>query len=74
MSITEQIAQIASALPADRQQEVLDFAEFLRARGDAGGQEGGRPRAAGPFRRDALLHGRRLRRAAAGLLLDGRRA
>ena len=48
MSITEQIVQIASELPADRQQEVLDFAEFLRAREDSG-QESGRPRVAGPF-------------------------
>jgi hypothetical protein len=48
MSITEQITQIASTLPADRQQEVLDFAEFLRAR-ESSGQEGGRPRVAGLF-------------------------
>lgn len=48
MSITEQIVQIASTLPADRQQEVLDFAEFLRTR-EASGQEGGRPRVAGLF-------------------------
>jgi hypothetical protein len=48
MSITEQIVQITSALPADRQQEVLDFAEFLRAR-EGSGQEGGGPRVAGLF-------------------------
>ena len=48
MSITEQIVQIASALPADRQQEVLDFAEFLRMRADSV-QASGRPRVAGPF-------------------------
>ncbi|HEX7183835.1 MAG TPA: DUF2281 domain-containing protein [Thermoanaerobaculia bacterium] len=48
MSITEQIAQIASALPADRQREVLDFAEFLKAR-EGSVQEGGRLRVAGLF-------------------------
>lgn len=48
MDITEQIAQIASALPADRQQEVLDFAEFLRTR-EGAGQEGERSRVAGLF-------------------------
>ena len=48
MSITEQIAQIASALPADRQQEVLDFAEILKAR-EGAVQEHGRLRVAGLF-------------------------
>jgi len=48
MSITEQIVQIASALPADRQQEVLDFAEFLRTR-EGSGQESGHRRVAGLF-------------------------
>ena len=48
MSITEQIVQIASTLPVDRQQEVLDFAEFLRTR-EVSGQEGGRPRVTGLF-------------------------
>jgi len=48
MSITEQIAQVASALPADRQQEVLDFVEFLRAR-EGSVQEGEYPRVAGLF-------------------------
>jgi hypothetical protein len=48
MSITEQIAQIASALPVDRQQEVLDFAEFLKTRGGST-QESGRQRVAGLF-------------------------
>lgn len=32
MTLTEQIAQMAAALPVDRQQEVLDFVEFLRSR------------------------------------------
>jgi hypothetical protein len=48
MSIAEEILQIANALPVDRQQEVLDFAEFLRAR-QGSAQEGGHPRVAGPF-------------------------
>lgn len=48
MSITEQIVEIASTLPANRQQEVLDFAEFLRAR-EGAGQGSGRRRVAGIF-------------------------
>ena len=48
MSIAEQIAQIASKLPTDRQREVLDFAEFLKTREDSG-QQSGRPRVAGLF-------------------------
>lgn len=48
MSIIEQIAQITSTLPADLQQEVLDFAEFLRTRGGSG-QGNGRRRVAGLF-------------------------
>jgi Protein of unknown function (DUF2281) len=48
MSIAEEILQIASTLPEDRQQEVLDFAEFLRARAGSA-QEGGRQRVAGLF-------------------------
>ncbi len=48
MSIAEQIAQIASALPADRQREVLDFAEFLKTRERVGG-DAPRPRVLGAF-------------------------
>ena len=48
MSIAEEILQIASELPTDRQQEVLDFAEFLRAR-QGSSQEGGHLRIAGLF-------------------------
>lgn len=32
MTIAERIARVASVLPADRQLEILDFAEFLRNR------------------------------------------
>jgi hypothetical protein len=49
MSIAEQIAQMASTLPADRQREVLDFVEFLRAREGSVMQELGHPRVAGLF-------------------------
>lgn len=49
MSITEQIAQITSTLPTDLQQEVLDFAAFLRAREGSSASEGGRQRVAGLF-------------------------
>ncbi|HKI02490.1 MAG TPA: DUF2281 domain-containing protein [Thermoanaerobaculia bacterium] len=48
MSIIEQIEQIVSTLSADRQQEVLDFAEFLRTR-EGSAHEPARPRVAGPF-------------------------
>ncbi|HZF10575.1 MAG TPA: DUF2281 domain-containing protein [Thermoanaerobaculia bacterium] len=48
MTIADDILKIATALPTDRQQELLDFAEFLRAR-ERSVQEGGRTRLAGPF-------------------------
>jgi hypothetical protein len=32
MTLAEQIAEVAAALPTDRQREVLDFAEFLKSR------------------------------------------
>jgi hypothetical protein len=47
MSIAEEILQIASTLPAERQREVLEFAEFLKARESSAQKPG--PRRAGLF-------------------------
>ena len=47
MSITEEFLQIASTLPADRKREVLEFAEFLKAREGTAQRPG--PRLAGLF-------------------------
>lgn len=49
MSIADQIAEIASALPPERQQEVLDFVEFLKSREEPVRAEIRRPRVAGLF-------------------------
>lgn len=51
MSIAERVAQITAALPIEKQAEVLDFVEFLRARS---GREGP-PEQAGPPRRERRL-------------------
>jgi hypothetical protein len=49
MSIAEQIAEITAALPPDRQREVLDFVEFLKARETPAPAEARRPRVPGLF-------------------------
>ena len=43
MDITHEIALRLGSLPADKQQEVLDFVEFLRARVNVTADEDGQP-------------------------------